>query len=518
MKKIIKPREKVRKHPVMTYIILTLIVIIISGVLSWINFSFTYSTINVGRLDYTYTTESITSLFNLSGLKYIFSSTVSNFASFTILSHLIIVLLGIGIMEYSGYLKTLVQICTKRMKKFTVTFIIVLICMLASILDNLPFIAFIPLVALIFKHAKRNPNLGIITSFAALTCGYGISLFFTSTDSALRTLTLNSASVLYPSYKFSQFSTMLIMGIAVLVLSIVITLISENYISRKLPKYEFSEEELSEENDKLTKPQLRGLIVSGFFTVIYLLIIFYNVIPGLPLSGNLLDNSATLYIDKLFGPSSFFANGFVFIVTMLFIIQGFFYGFHTKTIRNNREFIASLGYSLNGVGKTLIFIFAGATFISIFKQTNIGNVVVAGLTNLVTESGFTGIALVILLFIVSAIATIFVPSSVAKWTIMSSGVVPALLNVGLSAEFIQVIYRFGECMTLGITPLFSYFIVYLAYLEKYTEDDTGTDIHLFTAIRYQLPYSICTGGVLLVLIILWYLIGLPLGFGGYISV
>lgn len=508
-------REKIAIHPVMTFLILVVIAIVLSGVLALFNTSFSYSAINSVRGEFYTTTESITSMLNLSGIKYIFSNTVSNFANFTVLSHLIIILLGIGIMEYSGFLKTAIGLLTKKVRKNVITYVIVLLCILASIMDNLPFIAFIPLTALIYKYGKRNPNVGIVCSFAALTCGYGLSIFLTSVDSSLSSLTVLSAKVLDAGYSIGSFSMLFIMIAAILILSFAITYVTENIVVNKLPKFDFEETEVLSE-ERLTKAQMRGLLFAGVGSIIYLIIFIYNVIPGLPLSGNFLNHNEVLYIDKLFGPESFFSNGFVFIVTILFIIWGFLYGIGARTIRNNREFVESLGYSLNGIGKMLLFIFASATFISIFKQTNIGNVVVAGLTTLISSSGLTGLTLVIVLFITSGIATLFVPGSVNKWMIMSGQIVPVFLSAGISGEFAQVIFRFGESVTLGLTPVFAYFIVYLAYLEKYTQDETN--ITLGNAIKYQMPYSFTTAAALLAIIVVWYLISLPLGIGGSIAV
>lgn len=518
MKRRNKTKKQIVLHPVMTFIILILIVIVGSGILSLFNFSASYNTLNSIRMDYTSTTESVESLFSLSGLKYIFSNTVSNFANFTVLSHLIIILLGIGVMEYSGFLKTAVEVLTKRVKKYTITFVIILVGILASIVDNLPFIAFIPLAALIFKHGKRNPNIGIIASFASLTCGYGLSLFFSGSDSLLSKMTTTAANVLYPGYEISQFSMMFIMFVAIVILSIALTFLTENYVARKVPKFEFYEETPEEiaAREHLSKGQLKGLVLAIIGSLAYLLIFLYNIIPGLPLSGNFLNYRETLYIDKLFGANSFFANGFVFIITMLFIIWGLLYGIGAKTIKNNREFVEAMGHSLNGIGKTLVFIFASATFIAIFKQSNIGNVIVALLTSTIATSKFSGLALVIMLFVFSAIATFFVPTSIARWSIMSSQVVPTFLNVGISAEFTQVIFRFGECVTLGLTPLFAYFIIYLAYLERYSQDANG--MKLFSAIKYQVPYSAITFIILLSILIIWYVIAIPLGFGGSIAI
>lgn len=509
MKKRIKNKSKL--HPVMGLLLIIFIVIIISGILSLVNFSFSYSKINTTRYEYISSTESIINLFSLHGLKYIFANTVANFANFKVLSNLIIILLGIGVMESSGFLKTALGLLTRKAKKKSVTFVIILLCLISSIVGDLPFLAFIPLSGLIFKYGKRNPNIGVISSFAALTCGYGLSILFTSVDSSLASLTTLSAKMLDQNFTFNTFALILFMVVVTLIMSVVLTEITENIIVKKLPKYEFDDESLEFNPSKV---ELKGLILAIFASIIYLIIIIYNIIPGLPLSGNFLNYRESLYIDKLFGTNSFFSNGFVFIITMLFIIWGLVYGIVSKNIKNTRDFVDGLGYSLNGIGKTLVYVFAGSALISIFKYSNIGNVIVAGLTNLIIDSKFTGLALVTLLFVSVIVATIFVPSSITKWSIMSTSVVPTFLNAGMSAEFTQLIFRLGESVSLGLTPLFAYFIIYLAYLERGSQNKN--EIGLRDAFSYVLPYSVITGFIFFALIVLWYVIGLPLGINGYV--
>ncbi len=509
MKKRIKNKSKL--HPVMGLLLIIFIVIIISGILSLVNFSFSYSKINTTRYEYISSTESIINLFSLHGLKYIFANTVANFANFKVLSNLIIILLGIGVMESSGFLKTALGLLTRKAKKKSVTFVIILLCLISSIVGDLPFLAFIPLSGLIFKYGKRNPNIGVISSFAALTCGYGLSILFTSVDSSLASLTTLSAKMLDQNFTFNTFALILFMVVVTLIMSVVLTEITENIIVKKLPKYEFDDESLEFNPSKV---ELKGLILAIFASIIYLIIIIYNIIPGLPLSGNFLNYRESLYIDKLFGTNSFFSNGFVFIITMLFIIWGLVYGIVSKNIKNTRDFVDGLGYSLNGIGKTLVYVFAGSALISIFKYSNIGNVIVAGLTNLIIDSKFTGLALVTLLFVSVIVATIFVPSSITKWSIMSTSVVPTFLNAGMSAEFTQLIFRLGESVSLGLTPLCAYFIIYLAYLERGSQNKN--EIGLRDAFSYVLPYSVITGFIFFTLIVLWYVIGLPLGINGYV--
>ncbi len=508
----LRTRERIGLHPVMTFIILSFIVIVLSGILRVFNVQSTFNKVSSLTGEFQVTTEAVKSIFNLSGLKYIFTTTVSNFANFAVLSNLIIILLGIGIMVKSGFLKTVITLLTKKAKKTSVTFALVLICILASLIGDLAYVILVPLGALLFEYGKRNPMIGIVASFAGLTCGSATSLFLTSIDSSLINMTIRNANILPGEYTISSFAFTFVMIILIIVLALVITNITENYIARKLPKYEFNEEEEEAIEDELvlTKEKMRGLIFAFTAAGVYLLIFIYNIIPGLPLSGNLLDYSQTLYIDKLFSYNSFFSNGFVFIVAVLFVIFGLAYGIGAKTINNNKEFIDALGYSLNGIGRVLVMIFAAATFINIFKYTNIGNVIAGAITNLISNSSFVGIPLIILLFFGSIIVAIFLPSTLNSWSILS-GTVPTLMNAGMSPAFCQLVFRLGSAIGVCLTPVFAYFIVYLSFLENYNQ--SNKPITLGEAIKYQLPYALITMIVFLVFIIIWYILNFPLGIG-----
>jgi len=510
VKKINKNKTR-HLHPLMSYVLLIVFVIILSGFLKLLDTQSTYYSINNSNLNLTPHTEIVNSLLSLSGIKYIFTNTVSNFANFTVLSNLIIILMGISIMDKSGFLQTTITLTTKKLKKKTVTFIFVLMCVLSSVFGDLSYLVFIPLGALLFYYGKRNPAIGIISSFAALACGSGLNVIFTSSDSSLLNYTKLAAQTINNGYNISNLAFFIIMLCAVLVVSYIITIVTENIIVRKLPKYEFTESELEE--DIVTKEEQKGMIYACGGGLIYLVIFIYNIIPGLPLSGALLDYTEVNYIDKLFSVNSFFSNGFVFILTMLFIILGLFYGIGSKSIKDHKDFYDYLGHSLDGIGNVLVMIFFASTFISIFKHTNIGNTIVAFIGNIIATSNFNGLPLIILVFLLVAICTIFVPSSTLKWYMLSSTIVPIMMNSGMTPEFAQILFRFAETTTMNITPVLAYFIVYLAFLEKYNQDDKK--IKILESIKYQLPYTFIIGMVLIVIIVFWYLIGIPLGINSF---
>ncbi len=509
-------KERITLDPIMTLVVLIVATIVISGFLGLLGVQVNYPTIaDDVTLQTTESLVSVNSLFSLSGLKYIFTTTVSNFVSFTPLSSLIIILIGIGVMEKSGFLKTVVTLLTKKLKKKTVTFAIVLFCVISSIMGYLPYVIMIPLSALIFIYGRRNPYIGIIASYAGLCAGTGINFLFTSSDSEILKGTLLGAHTLNPAYSLGTTSFIFIMLIAVILVSIAITVITENYIAEKLPKYEFPETEL-EEDLIVTNKQLKGLVFASIAGLIYLIFFIYCIIPGLPLSGALLDYSQTFYIDKLFSADSFFSQGFVFVVTMFFVILGLFYGIGAKTIKNNKDLCDDLGHSLDGVGKTLVLIFFASTFISIFKKTGIGEVIMAALANLLNISNLGTFPLIILLFVISALGTIFLPNSHFKWLILAGIAVPTLMDASIAPEFTQVIFRFGESATMALTPLMAYYVIYLAYLEKYNQNEKP--INLFKTIKYQVPYSLVISVMLLALLIIWFIIGLPIGIKGVVSI
>lgn len=502
-------KTKKTLHPVISYLILSGIIIVLSGLFYLLEIGQEVYKINATTLEFSTELVNVYNLFSIEGLKYIFTSTVSNFVSFAPLSSLIIILIGIGIMEKSGFLKTAFTLLTKKMKKNTLTFFIVFLSVISSVMGDISYIVMLPLSALIFKYGKRNPTIGIIASFAGLTCGAGLSMIFTSVDSSLLTQSLIAAQVIDKGYRIASIGAIFIMGVAVVLVSLLLTWITEKFTAPKFAKVENA----NEEEKELTHREIKGLVVALMAAGIYLLVFIYNIIPGLPFSGKLLDDTQLLYVDKLFSYDSFFSDGFVFIITFFFLILGLFYGLGAKTIKNNKDFVDGLGYSLDSIGKTIVLIFFASLFISIFKKSNIGTVFVAFLASLFRSVNFQGIPLIILLFLVSILATLLVPTSITKWTVLSPIAVPVFMNAGITPEFAQVIFRFGESVSMGLTPLMAYFVIYIAIMNKYSKEEES--IGILEAIKYIVPYAVVTFIVLILLLVLWYVVGIPLGINGF---
>lgn len=502
-------KEKISMHPIMSFIVLIFITIILSGLLSIFGVHSSYNRVNTNTLELETVNVEVESLFSLSGLKYIFSNTVSNFVNFAPLSMFLIILIGIGVMERSGFLRSFFTIITKYSSKNKVTFFLILFSLIGSIMGDISYMIILPLGALLFKYGKRNPLAGVIISFAGLSCGSGVNILISSIDSSLLKYSNNAVKLLDANYVISNYAFLFIMLVVTIILSIVLTILTEKFVIPRLDKYESK----YEDSVNISKKELKGLIIGLGAGIIYMLFFVYNIIPGLPLSGNLLDYSEVNYIDKLFGYNSFFNSGFVFVITIFFIILGVFYGIGSKNIKSIKDVGDQLSHSLDSFGGTIVLIFLASAFISIFKKTNMGTVFCAILTNLIADSSVSGLVLVFFLLIVSMASTLFLPSSVYKWAILSGSVIPLFMNAGMSAEFSQVIFRAGECISSCLTPLGAYFVIYLGFLHHYNQSDNVIGIN--QSIRFMVPYAFATLCVWIVVLLLWYFTGFPLGINSY---
>ena len=499
---------KKRKNisPVMTFIILTIVTILLSGLLHLLNVQSEYTTVSVTGSLVNNIVE-VKNLFSTSGIKYIVTHAVKNFMSFTPLSILVIVLIGIGVLEKSGFLKSFFTLLTKNSKKNTITFILILISLLLSLFGDIGFVIMLPIGALLFKYGRRNPFGGIIASFASLSFGSGINIFLTANDSSLLKLTLSAAKTIDGNYAIGTFFSLFIMIAILIATSFVFTYVTEKKIMPKLPKYEHDEEEVV-----ITNKELRGIIVGLGLGAIFSLVVIYMIIPGLPLSGALLDHSATKYIDMLFGAKSLFNQGFIFIITFLFALIGFGYGIMCKTIKNAKDVTESLAYSLDNVGNIMVLLFFASLFISVYEESNIGMVVSGFASRLIGNIKFTGVGLIIITVIIIAICNIFFPDSLSKWNMLSGSMIPLYMNASISPEFAQIVYVTASNITNGITPLFTFFVIYLAFLEKYNKEDIVT---MKDGVRYMMPYAAYTAIIMFIAIIGFYMIGIPIGIGTF---
>ena len=511
-------------HPVFTFIFLIVLTVLLSFIISKLQIQSSYSQINPTTMELESKLVSVENLLNYNGLKYMISNAAKNFAGFTPLSNLLIALIGLSIAYSSGLIDAFTRRITLDIDNKKITFIILLLATISSLINEIGYVILIPLSAIIFSANKRNPLLGIITAYCGVAFGYGTTLFVGTLESELIPSTTLGARLIDPNYHVPLTSNLYIMIITCIILSIVGTIIIEKLIAPKFIKIKVAEveditKEINIEKIKETEQnkieinyrEKKGLKKALIITIVFLVVFAYMLIPGLPFSGLLLDLSENTYLKQVFGENSYFQDGFTYMISLLFAVTGLAYAIGAKSISSTRELMTKAIEYFNNTGELIITLFFASQFISIFKKSNIGMLILSVLTKIISSLSFSGIPLIILFMVIVAVSGLFVTAPNIKWNVLSPVIIPMMMQSNISPQFCQFIFRAADSMTKGITPLLAYFAIFISYLNIYNTEKENITIK--KAISYVMPYCLIILATWMVIIIGWYILGAPIGPG-----
>ena len=512
-------------HPVTMFIVLLFVTMFLSWILSLFETQATYNTINTNTKELEPVLITIENMLSFDGLKFIISDAAKNFLSFAPLGSLLISLIGLTVAEGTGFIETLTRRHISKMPKFLFTFIVIFVSTISSLINEVGYTILIPLIALIYFMNNRNPILGIVTAFCGVSFGYGVSIFVGSMEISLLSYTKDAAKLIDETMHIALTSNLFFIIAASIILSIVGTVVIEKIIAPRIGKYK-KEEESSQtekyhsfdledeeqrqiEQDKYDKRGLRhALIVSIIFGIFFI----YSLIPGLPSSGMLLDLKENAYVNQLFGDNAYFQDGFTYLVSLFFVTTGIAYGIGSKSIKNDKNIIENASKNFNNIGQIFILIFVAAQFIAVFRKSNIGPVITSWLATALEHTAFSGIPLIITSLIMIAISNLILTSAANKWLIFSPVVVPMFMQSNISPQFAQIVMRAGDSMTKGFTPLMASFVIFIGYLNVYNLNKTKP-YTIRGSLALITPYFLIISLSWVLLIVLWYLIGLPIGPG-----
>lgn len=492
------------KGPVSTILFLTVLISIVSFVLSLVGFQGNKTYIGNGELETSLVV--VKNIISADGIKYIVGNVVTNFINFKPLAIMIIALIGIGIVEKSGLLNAIFH-RFKNIKFEIIIFLTLFLGIISSVIGEYSYLFLIPFIALMYKYLNRNPILGILTVFIGITLGYGTSLVFSYDDYELGLLTEQAATLnVDPNYKYSLLSNIYIMVFLTFLLSFIGTLSIKRFLFNKFPKKQINEEEEQEISKK-------GLIMSRLSTIVCLILVVYMVSDiKLPGAGILLDKSADTYIAKLFSDNSPFKEGIVFIITFILMISGFVYGKISKNIKNSHEYSVGLSKNFENLGFVFVLLFFSSIMLSILEWTNMGVVISANLVDFISSISLSGIPLILIFIFVVIIMSFLIPDSYTKWQLLSPTVVPLFMRANMTPDFVQFIFKIADSIGKSLTPFFIYFIIVLAFLEKYKVDD-NTQTSIYGTLKLIRPVVLLLGFTIILLVALWYIIGIPIGVG-----
>ena len=507
-----KKKNKRSSHPVMFFIYMIVLVVLASSIASMLNFQVTYDKLTTIAGEVESTTVAVNSLFSLDGLRFFITSAYDNLINFAPFGSLLMASIAFGIALKSGFLKTLCTKVSKKIPKFILVFIFSLLCIVSSVDSNIGYVLLLPLGAILFMSMGRNPIGGLAIGFASIASGHGVGLFINQLDYNLTSYTEASANLLDSEYIISQSCNIIFVIVMSLFIAGICTFINEKFLVRKLGRNQIEEEsELMLDS----KEEKNGLIAAFIATFIYLIPLIIMIIPSdmYEIVGLLLDKSQTEYSKMLFSPDSLLMTNMVGIISLLFAIQGFVFGVVSGTIKKIRDMVNLSTDYLKSIGGIFVLVFFAAQLSAFVKESNLGIVLTGTLSNLISTLEFSFIPLVLLVLVVALVCNILTPGSVAKWSIIAPNIMQDVMRANVTPEFAQLIFRAGDSITNIISPVFPYFVIFIGFIEVYTKNKN--DFSIRNCYKVILPYFFVILLMWLVMLVCWYIIGLPIGIGVY---
>ncbi|WP_100065321.1 AbgT family transporter [Miniphocaeibacter massiliensis] len=484
-------------HPFMIFIIMSIAIMVISYFLQGTSVDF----VN-GRTGEKEVVEVVT-LLNKDGINWMLNNMVDNFVSFAPLGVVLVAMLGVSISEWSGLIETALKKLLLGANPKILTPIIIFSGVMANVAGDVGYIVVIPLGALLFAEAGRNPIAGLAAAFAGVSAGFSANLLFGATDAQLSAITQTAADAVGLDVSITATSNWYFMAASAFMIVIIGTLITEKITVPTLGKYTG---DFVVEKSEVTPLQSKGLRNAGIALLLIIIVIAICVIPENALFKTLDDNGDLSL-------KAFLSQGIIGIIFFVFLIPSIVYGITTKKIKTTKDMAEGFTEGMKSMGGFIFLAFFAAQFVKYFEYTHIATIISVKGAHFLESVGFTGIPLIIAFIILSSFLNLFLGSASAKWAIMAPIFIPMLFGVGLSPSLAQAAYRIGDSSTNIITPLMNYFAMIVVFAQKY-DKKSGVG----TIISTMLPYSFILLISWIILLIIFYVFNIPLGPGTFIQV
>src|SRR4029079_12894920 len=123
------------------------------------------------------------------GVRYLFTSFVSNFRNFAAVAIILVVMIGVGLAEATGLIAALIRKLVGVSSRSTLTFIIVLLGGISSVASDAGYLVLIPLGAAAFVSLGRHPLAGIAAAYAGVSAAFFVNILITPADGIITEVT-----------------------------------------------------------------------------------------------------------------------------------------------------------------------------------------------------------------------------------------------------------------------------------------------------------------------------------------
>lgn len=450
------------------------------------------------------------SLLTPNGLYWSLKTMENNFMGFAPLGVVLLGMLGIGVAEKTGLIAALLKLFMSGVPYQFLTPAMVFIGIMSSIASDAGYVVLPPLAAAIYLAAGRSPLVGIAAVFAGVSAGFNANLLITSLEPMMSEFSTDAAQLIDPSREVAPTSNWWFMMVSTFVITGAGWLTTALFVERRLEKKSPEEggpdraaaEAEAAKGDLMPKEKKAALASIALFFGVLAAVAALSIVPGAPLHGK--DGSFPRWVAAI-----------VPILFIAFVLPGLLYGVLVGTVRNTKEATKHMIDSMAGMAPIIVLAFFAGQFVAYFGETNLGSMLAFAGGEWLFEQQLGMVPLVLAFILLTMVFNMFVGSMSAKYALFAPIFVPMFMLIGIRPELTQVAYRIGDSVTNIITPLNAYLVIILVFMQKYAKN-----AGMGTLIAMMLPYSLVFAVIWSILLVVWMLLGLPLGMGdpGTVSV
>lgn len=474
-------------HPATLFGLLALAVVVIS----WIGDLITLQAVHPADKSLI----TVKSLLSGDGIRWMYTNITFNFVNFPPLGYVLAVMIGIGVAEGSGLFTVMIRSLVLNAPKKLITGSIVLAGIISHIASEAGYVVLIPLGAIIFHALGRHPMAGLAAAFCGVSGGFGANFLIGSVDPILAGLSQSAAQILDPTETVNPAVNFYFMFVSAFLIVVLGTWITEKIVEPRLGKYNGEAEKI--EIDQITPIEKKGLKWAGLSLLAIVILLAFTIIP----ENGIFRNPETK--EVLHSP---FFEGIITGILIFFLVPGLVYGAIVGSIKNDKDMMKHIIKSMGTLATYIVLVFFAAQFVYFFRYSNLGLILAIDGAEFLKNVGLTGIPLIVAFVFLSAFINLFMGSASAKWAIMAPVFIPMFMLLGYHPGLTQAAFRIGDSVTNLITPMMSYFALIVAFSQKYDEK-----YGIGTIISTMIPYTVLFLIFWTLLLVVWMLIGLPVG-------
>jgi aminobenzoyl-glutamate transport protein len=434
------------------------------------------------------------------------------FTHFHPLGYVLVVMLGAGVAERSGFFAAGMSSAVRSAPTFLLTPVVALVAMIGNHAADAGYVVLIPLAGILFAAAGRHPLAGIAAAFAGVSGGFSANVSPGQLDALLFGITEEAvaASSLDPSWSANIAGNWWFIAAMTFIYLPIIWYVTDKIIEPRLGAWTGGAQAGSGDDDAEVAAADGPLVSKGlrhaglailFVVALWLVMVFA---PGTPL----IDEAACEGVQDCTIHTELrpLYQSLVGAFFLLFLLAGWAYGRAVGVIKDHRDLVNMMAESMKDMGYYLVLAFAAAHFVAMFNWSNLGLISAVHGADAIQATGLPLPIVLGLMVIFTGVLNLFVGSASAKWALLAPILVPMLMLLGISPEGATAAYRVGDSATNIITPLMVYFPLILVFARRWQKD-----FGLGSLTAMMLPYSVWLLISGTVLIVLWFYLGLPLG-------